>query len=181
MEKRYKRSITGSGRSTPMRTPLDHIVNTRICNVSSGTEYLVVQSTANHVTKRVYYIQTLTVRVSEIILSDSTKQRTWEACGRSASQEIYLLWNPKVHYRVQSPSLVPILSQINPGHTLSPYLWGTFQYYPYIYSLVFQHDEKSTDVAELWESLPHKFDSRTKLANKHKANAGHRSTEEYNF
>jgi hypothetical protein len=48
---------------------------------------------------------------------------SWEANSYPATQQIpHQLWNAKVHYRVNnSPSLVPVLNEMNPFHAFASY------------------------------------------------------------
>jgi hypothetical protein len=53
------------------------------------------------------------------------ERRPWEACSRSTPQELRnTLRNSRVYYRVRKrPPIVPILSQVNPIHTLPFYFF----------------------------------------------------------
>jgi hypothetical protein len=65
---------------------------------------------------------------------------SWEAANFAATQELpSILWNPKVHYHFHKSSpLVPILSQIDPVHTIPSYLSKIyFNYCPPTYKLDF--------------------------------------------
>jgi hypothetical protein len=68
------------------------------------------------------------------------KSPSWEANRHSASQEIPCpSWNLKVHYCVHnSPSWVPILSQMNPVHTFPPYFPKILLLYPFSIPISFQ-------------------------------------------
>jgi len=59
-----------------------------------------------------------------VCLTDSMDQSSsWEANSHSASQETpCYFWNPNIYRVLKSLSLVPILSQMYPVHTILSYL-----------------------------------------------------------
>jgi len=76
------------------------------------------------------------------------EQSPWEADIRSASQEIsYLLRNPKICYHFHSiQPLVLVLSQMNPIHILTTYLFNIY------FDIVFPSTPRSSKL-----SLPFNF------------------------
>jgi hypothetical protein len=80
----------------------------------------------------------------------------WETNSRSTSQKIpRISWNLRVHYRVHKrPELLPILSQMNPVHTL-----------PICFSKIHSdYTLPSTPRSSEW-SLPFRFTDQLNVAN----------------
>jgi hypothetical protein len=99
--------LTDSTEQSPYREADSHLSNQEITAFYGTRRFITVFTWARHWS--LYWARWIQL-TNFMELSPS-----WEANSHSTNQEItQLLWNTTVHYRVKSPPLGPILSQMNP-------------------------------------------------------------------